>query len=141
MTRRAKGTSKETEAEFTKWVRDIAHMAGFHRQYHTSDSRKAVRTKEGRTILIGDRDAKGWIDWIFINDDRGVIVFAELKADGKYPSPEQYECLDALKRCGLQAYWWAPRDRDEIEEVFLRWVRGPGKVLRPATSSNDQKEH
>lgn len=78
--------------------------------------------------LVGDKDSKGWLDWIFINEEYGVVLFRELKRDGEYPTKEQYACIEALKACGLDAGWWAPRDDAEIEETFLRWVRGPGKV-------------
>lgn len=120
MTRRAVGTSSESESEFTSWVRALALLGGFKRQYHTGDSRKQVRLPDGRLVLVGDKDAKGWLDWVFINEDRGILIIAELKKDGSYATPEQRACISALRACGVAAYCWAPRDRPEIEEVFLR---------------------
>lgn len=111
---------RESEKEFTGFVTSVAHAGGWRRQAHFADSRKQIRTKDGRLILVGDNQAKGWPDWVFVHEGRGLILFAELKASDGVLEPEQKEWLNALRLCGLAAYAWWPKDRDEITEVFLR---------------------
>jgi hypothetical protein len=43
------------------------------------------------------------------------VVYAELKRCNKYPTDAQQEWLDALERCGEEAYVWHPCEWPQIE--------------------------
>lgn len=72
--------------------------------YHTHDSR---------------RSAPGFPDLVLVHPEHGRVVFAELKAEGRYPIPEQRKWLSALKRCpGVEVFLWRPRDWESIVETL-----------------------
>ncbi len=89
---------------------------------------RAARTKHGwATPLEGD---KGFPDWVFVkhvvpeDPSQDIVVFAELKAKGKYPEPDQRKWLEALGRVAqrsngaIRVFTWRPADRDEAYEVL-----------------------
>ncbi len=103
------------------------------RAYHAPDNRPG---RNGAVQAV----AAGFPDLVLL---RGVrLIFAELKADGKYPTPAQREWLDELRGVGeavdgavgraqvvvvddpdtpepsVEAYVWRPKDWDEIERVL-----------------------
>ena len=69
--------------------------------YHTHDSR---------------RSQPGFPDLTMVRHGR--LIFAELKKDGAYPTPEQRRWLHELKRASQKVYLWRPSDWREIEEVL-----------------------
>ncbi len=77
--------------------------------YHTHDSRKSQR---------------GFPDVTLVHPTRGVVLFAELKKAGRYPTMEQRLWLAALRMVEKRApdvvkvFLWDPRDWPEIVEVL-----------------------
>lgn len=122
--------SKLTEKQWTTQVLGLADYGGYTHRWHISQSRKQIRTRDGKLILVGDPLSKGWLDWTFCNVKIGHMVISELKSDAKTITDEQQECLDALRACGVDAYYWRPRDIEEVQEVFLKHLRGPGRVQK-----------
>ena len=57
---------------------------------------------------------RGWPDLFLIRGDE--VVFAELKAEGKYPTPEQRAVHAKLQAAGFTVRVWRPRDRAVIEK-------------------------
>ncbi len=77
--------------------------------YHTHDSRRSQR---------------GFPDVVLVHPIRGIVIFAELKKKGGYPSTEQRLWLAALRMVEKRApdvigvYLWDPRAWPEIVEVL-----------------------
>jgi hypothetical protein len=59
---------------------------------------------------------KGWPDLTLVRDT--VLMFAELKADKKYPDPDQRAVLAALEATGVAVYVWRPRDWLDIRALL-----------------------
>lgn len=77
------------------------------------------RAKGWRTATTGD---KGWPDCVFVRGDD--VVVAELKAQGKYPKPDQRRWLEGMQRAAarsngaIRVFVWRPIDAAEISEVL-----------------------
>jgi hypothetical protein len=90
-----------TEAELQA---NVLELAGRFRwlSYHTHDSR---------------RSPAGFPDLVLVRGER--LVFAELKREGRYPTPAQRAWLSALGQVTtVDAHSWRPRDWSSIEEVL-----------------------
>ena len=85
------------DAYVRKVIKDLG-LVGFHVE-------KSLDVDKGRKNV----SVKGWPDWT-IRGPRGVL-FRELKQQGKNPTPEQQEWLDALTADGSDAGVWRPMDR------------------------------
>jgi hypothetical protein len=111
----------------TQWQRTVTDLAlTLHwRALHHHDSRRQVGTTEdGKPILVGDTNAAGLPDWLFIRERH---FFAELKAEGKQPTAKQQEVLDALRKAGAEVHVWQPSDWPEVVVALTgRWRGGRG---------------
>lgn len=100
------------EAEFQRWVIDLARLKGWRVAHFTR-----AQVSGGRWVTPVAADGAGWPDLCLVR--RGRIVFMELKASGvRRVRPEQRLWLDALTGCGLEAHVFNPADRARIEEVL-----------------------
>jgi hypothetical protein len=102
-----------SEDDLLAFVIDLARQRGWL-TYHTRFSRGS--------------DA-GFPDLVLLRPPR--LVLAELKRDGKNPTPAQGQWLGELEqvalalelehggRAGLEVYIWRPADQDEIQRVLL----------------------
>ena len=76
--------------------------------YHTYDSRRST--------------SHGFPDLVLVHPQTGRTIFAELKKQSGYPSPEQRRWLEALrKNAGVEVYVWKPRDMPEVARVLGGW--------------------
>jgi hypothetical protein len=90
-----------TEAELQANVLELAGLHGWL-GYHTHDSR---------------RSAAGFPDLVLVRGDR--LVFAELKREGRYPTPAQRTWLAALGAVTkIDAQLWRPGDWPAIEQAL-----------------------
>lgn len=91
------------EAELQEQVRQIA-LASDWIFYHTWNSRKS---------------SPGFPDCVMLRGDR--MVVAELKREGKKPTPAQQEWLSAFREVTDEVYIWRPSDlvAGVIHEVLL----------------------
>lgn len=90
-----------TEAELQANVLELADRRGWL-SYHTHDSR---------------RSAAGFPDLALVRGDR--LVFAELKREGRYPTPAQRTWLAALGQvAGVESYLWRPSRWSDIARVL-----------------------
>jgi hypothetical protein len=65
------------------------------------------------------RSAPGFPDLVMVHPETGRTIIAELKAEGKYPTPEQRRWLDAFrKNPGLEVYVWRPSQMQEIAKIL-----------------------
>ena len=103
---------KETEAEFQRWVTELAEVLGWSHVHF----RPAMTSKGYRTPVSGPL-GKGWPDLVLVRER---VIFAELKSDKGKLSPEQDWVLGELRRAGAEVYVWRPRDRDEIGAVLFQ---------------------
>lgn len=113
---------KITETQFTQLVLDAAawtHWLG----YHTHDSR---------------RSEPGFPDVVLIR--RGTILFAELKAEGKYLRPEQKIWRAVLEEAAaindaVEYHLWRPSDwpaiRERLQQDLLIPRSGTASTLGP----------
>ena len=93
-----------TERAFQDWVLELATRLRYI-SYHTWTS---------------IHSAPGFPDCVLLSVERKRLVFAELKMDGKEPTPAQAGWLGALRAVGAEAYCWHWSDRDEIAEILQR---------------------
>lgn len=96
---------KLTEEQFLQQIIAIAHL--YH--WQVAHFRPARTDKGWRTPVAAD--GKGFPDLVMARD--GAVIFAELKADGKQPSPEQWQWINQLG-----AHVWHPGDFDAIVEIL-----------------------
>lgn len=126
--RRRKPSSRKTyedllsEKAFQSRVIGIARENGFvlppvdptskimHRRrpfvlcYHTYSSKRSV---------------PGFPDLVLVHPETGRTIFAELKKNKEYPTPEQRRWLEALsKNPHLEVYVWKPKDLATIREIL-----------------------
>ena len=86
------------EKDFQAWVLSIAYKWGW-RHYHTRRS---------------DKSPKGWPDLVLAHEEWNILLYRELKLDGKDPTEDQQWWLDMLINTGHDAGVWRPRDGQEI---------------------------
>jgi hypothetical protein len=102
-----------SEKDWQRTVVDLALTLRWRAIHHHDSRRQVGTTLDGQPILVGDKDAAGLPDWLFIRrGDRH--FFAELKAEGAKPSPAQLEVLNDLRSGGAEAYVWHPRDWPDV---------------------------
>lgn len=90
-----------TEKQLREQIRDLCKVFGF-KFYFTWSSIHSPR---------------GMPDLILVKPPR--VIFAELKSEGKQPSPAQQEWIDLLGWCpGVECYIWRPSDFDEIVSIL-----------------------
>ena len=97
---------KLTEQQFLEQVMDLAHLRGFKVVHFRAGMN---RRGQWQTPVAGD--GVGFPDLVLAK--AGTVIFAELKADGKKPTPEQTEWLNVLDGC-----LWTPADFDRINEIL-----------------------
>ena len=89
-----------------------------HAQNETPYGRTNAKAFKGRDI----GSLKGFPDWVlFWRDvtDTGKVGFIELKAPGKYPSPEQRWFLDAMRQHGhMRAVC---KSLEDVEDKLTAW--------------------
>ena len=59
------------------------------------------------------RSAKGWPDLVLCKPPR--LLFVELKAAGKKPTPSQQKWLDMLRASGQEVYVWG--SSDDLQQI------------------------
>jgi hypothetical protein len=69
---------------------------------------RPAQVRSGKWVTPVQGDGKGWPDLVIVG--RGGPLLRELKAEGKYPTPEQKAWLAWLTAAGLDAGVWKPRD-------------------------------
>lgn len=97
---------KITEQQFLEQVIDLAHLRGF-RVAHFRPGMN--RRGQWQTAVAGD--GAGFPDLVLAK--KGVVIFAELKADGGKVTPEQQRWLD-----DVGGYVWRPADFDRIDAIL-----------------------
>lgn len=106
----------QTEAEFQRWVLQVADQFGWRRRYHTYRSRKSQT---------------GFPDWVFVHPNHGVI-FVELKSPTGKPTADQQAWHDELRQAGARAFIWRPADASTVVSVFA------GRLYDPASGRSPQ---
>lgn len=100
------GWIRVSEAELQKAVLDLAKRLG----WRTAHFRPGM-TMAGNWVTAVQGDGKGFPDLFMVKPGSGMAPYAvELKADGKYPSAEQREWLEAMDDAGCHAVVWRPKD-------------------------------
>jgi hypothetical protein len=90
-----------TEKAFMQTVLDLAHLTGWT-SYHTHDSR---------------RSTAGFPDLVLLRRERCIV--AELKRDGKLPTPVQMSWLLLFAQVpGVHATCWHPAQWEQIQEAL-----------------------
>lgn len=92
------------EPRFQRWVVASARMNGW--RVRVLD----VRTGKIRRAQVHE---KGWPDLVMAHPEKGVI-WAELKAVGGAPRPDQQEMLQTLMLAGAEVHLWFPTDWEAI---------------------------
>lgn len=97
--------------------RCLAHFLGWRGMYVKPLMDRHFRW---RTPTRGDL-GEGWPDLFLFHPRRGRILAAELKAEGKYPTPEQAAVLEVMEASGMETHVWHPADLDSGE--IMRTLR------------------
>ena len=107
------------EKQFTDQVIALARWHKW-RVYHA----RPALTKAGRWVTAMQGDI-GFPDLCMAHAERGLVIFAELKAEGGRLSPKQIDWIDVLGECqnggpgaGVLVYVWRPSDVDVIETIL-----------------------
>lgn len=101
-----------TESEFQRQVTDLATRLGWSWVHF---ERMGNSQGQWRTPAYGPL-GKGWPDLVLIR--RGTTVYAELKAQNKYPTDAQKEVLRVLSNASPHVYVWRPSDFPQVLEVL-----------------------
>lgn len=101
-----------TESQWQRQVTDLATRLGWD-WLHVE--RMGNARGEWRTPAYGPL-GKGWPDLVLIR--RGTTVYAELKAQNKYPSEAQKIVLAILANASPHVYVWRPSDFPLVLEVL-----------------------
>ncbi len=91
-----------TETQLREQIRDLCEVFGWE-FYFTWTS---IHSPRGMPDLILCRPPR--------------LIFAELKREGKQPSPHQQEWIDLLTKCGgnVECYVWTPSDFETIARIL-----------------------
>jgi hypothetical protein len=90
-----------TERDFLATVRGLAELLGWV-CYHTWQS---------------IHSPAGFPDLVLVKPPR--VIFAELKAGNRQPTPAQERWLNLLRECtGVEAYLWRPEDWEQIQAIL-----------------------
>ena len=101
-----------TEREFQQQVTELASRLGWH-WLHVE--RMGNAQGQWRTPVSGPL-GRGFPDLLMVR--RSTFLFAELKAQGKYPSELQKTALKILGLATPHCYIWRPSDFPQIVEVL-----------------------
>jgi hypothetical protein len=97
-----------TEAQFQEQVTDLAAICGW-RWNHTRRSIGKGRRWTTATSI------KGFPDLLLWHPEHGGLLLVELKTDKGALTTEQDDVLESLRKAGVDARVWRPRDfEDEI---------------------------
>lgn len=102
---------KISEAKFQQQIIDLCRLLG----YKVAHFRPALN-RRGQWTTAVQGDGAGYPDLTIVG--RGRVIFAELKAEGKYPQPAQKAWLADLKAAGAEVHVWRPADIDEIARIL-----------------------
>ena len=94
----------EPDADEKAWMAEVirtAEQLGWHRYYHTFDSR---------------RSPAGFLDLVLLRPPR--LVFAELKVGDGRVTKDQAGWIADLRACGLEVYVWRPADRPQVDAIL-----------------------
>lgn len=83
-------------------VVDTAAKLGWHRRYHTFDSR---------------RSTAGFPDLVLVRRPR--LIFAELKTETGKVTREQGDWLDDLEGCVAECHIWRPSERFAMDRTLM----------------------
>jgi hypothetical protein len=103
-----------SEDDLLRCVLDLAKLYGW-RSFH---ARPAMTAMGYRTAVSGD--GRGFPDLIMLKDADLLVV--ELKVDGKRPTREQEDWLEAFYPIALDATVWRPADWHD--GTILRVLKG-----------------
>lgn len=108
----------EPEESLLGRVMAYAHMRGW-RCSHDRATNARRRCLACGTYRRGPRNAPGLPDVLLLRRPR--LVVAELKQQGKRPTPAQQRWLDEFAACGVETYVWSTSAEDwqTILEVLL----------------------
>jgi hypothetical protein len=106
-----------SEAELQKAVLELAKRLGWRSAHF-----RPGMTQRGNWVTAVQGDGKGFPDLVLAKGR--YLYFVELKAAGKYPSPEQRAWIAALEATDAKVFVWRPKD----------WLDGTvERELRPET--------
>jgi hypothetical protein len=113
-----------SETQWQQTVTDLALTLHWRALHHHDSRRQVGTTLDGAPILVGDKDAAGQPDWLFIRERH---FFAELKAERGKLTATQRDVLEELRHAGAEAYLWRPSDWPEVVVALTgRWRGGRG---------------
>lgn len=117
-------------------VVDVARALGWL-VFHVSDSRKPIRLRNNQYIAVGDKDAKGFPDFVFCHPRHGRFLIREVKTGAARTTPEQREWLEALVTSGVDAGVWRIPEDWPLIEATLKGGTAPtgGGLPRAATGA------
>lgn len=98
------------EAQLQQTVIEAAKMHGWRVAHF-----RPGMTRRGRWVTPVQADGAGFPDLVLVRQGR--LLFVELKAEGKKPTPRQQEWLDALGECTVKVYVW--RSSDWVNNTIL----------------------
>jgi hypothetical protein len=100
-----------TEGDFMTTVIDAARVLGWRVAHF-----RPARTAHGWRTAV-QADGAGFPDLVLVRER---VLFAELKGERPRITRAQRRWLDALDAAGAEAYFWRPKDWDEIQRVLGR---------------------
>lgn len=105
----------QSERSFQEAVLELAGVLQW-RTWHDNATNVASRCRDCGSVRRRPRNVAGLPDLILVRRPR--VIFAELKAEGRYATPEQQAWLADLVGCNVEVYLWRPSDFDEITRVL-----------------------
>ena len=100
-----------SESQWQATVIDLARTLGWTCLHHHDSRRQAGVHPDGTAALIGDQDAAGMPDWLFIRERH---FFAELKRERGQLTSQQTHVIGALGKAGAEVYVWRPSDWPDV---------------------------
>lgn len=98
------------EEAFQRWIKQYAE----DHDWLVNHTRRAVSGEKNKRWLTAT-SVKGWPDLTLVRER---IVYAEIKLDDTYPTPEQRRVLERLRRAGAEVYVWRPRNKKAIQRAL-----------------------
>jgi len=100
------------ESQLTRAVIELARSHGWRSAHFTT-----ARTMKGAYVTAVQGDGAGFPDLVLVRER---IVYAELKQNGKYPTPSQRAWMTQLKDAGAEVHLWHERDYPDLISEVLR---------------------